>query len=268
MRHISWNCRGLGSALKEEALKDLVRIYKPEILLVQETKLEEASLLQAGKSFWKKGPGIANNSRGASGGIATFWDTTLYDLEAEERSMHWVFTKLTHKISGRTVSLFNLYVPVLHAEKKDCWNSLESYLNLKQPDNIIIAGDLNITLAANEKKGGTPVRDPAREWVEDIILGWDLIDIKPAKGKFTWTNKRIGPGHIAARLDRFLVQSSFLSFGLLASSKILPHCTSDHKPIMLDLTLDQDLGPIPFHFSHLWIQQEYFLQVVSDSWKT
>ena len=118
MQYISWNCKGLGSALKEEALKDLVQIYKPEILLIQETKLEEASLLQAAKSFWKKGPGTANNSRGASGGIATFWDTALYELDSEERTMHWVFTKLTHKISGRTVSLFNLYVPVLHAEKK------------------------------------------------------------------------------------------------------------------------------------------------------
>ena len=83
MRYISWNCKGLGSTLKEEAMKDLVRIHKPEILLVQETKMEETTILQAGKKFWKKGPGIGNNSRGASGGIATFWDSTLYDLEAE-----------------------------------------------------------------------------------------------------------------------------------------------------------------------------------------
>ena len=144
----------------------------------------------------------------------------------------------------------------------------ESFLNLQHLENIIVAGDLNVTVVANEKKGGSPVKDPAREWVEDIILGWDLIDIKPAKGKFTWTNKRIGPGHVAARHDRFLVQSSFLSLGLLASSKILPHCTSDHKPILLDLDLDQDLGPIPFRFSPLWIQHEDFLQVVVDSWKT
>ena len=136
-------------------------------------------------------------------------------------------------------------------KKKNCWNTLESFLNLHQLENIIVAGDLNVTLATNEKKGGTPVRDPSREWVEDLILGWDLIDIKPVKGTFTWTNKRSGLGHVAARLDRFLVHSSFLSLGLLASSKILPHCTSDHKPIFLELALDQDLGPIPFRFSLL-----------------
>ena len=110
-----------------------------------------------------------------------------------------------------------------------------------------------------------PVRDPSREWVEDIILGWDLIEIKPVKGKFTWTNRRIGPSHVAARLDRFLVHSSFLSLGLLASSKILSHCTSDHKPILLEFSLDQALGLIPFQFSPLWIQHEDFLQVVSNS---
>ena len=99
--------------------------------------------------------------------------------------MHWVFTKLNHKQSGRKVSLFNLYVPVLHAEKKECWNSLEFFLQLHNRENIIVAGDLNVTLAANEKKGGNPVRDPSREWVEDFISDWDLLDIKPVNGMFT-----------------------------------------------------------------------------------
>ena len=63
-------------------MRDLVRINKPEILLVQETKMEDDSTLHAGNTFWKKGPRISNNSRGALGGIATFWDSTLYDLEA------------------------------------------------------------------------------------------------------------------------------------------------------------------------------------------
>eukprot|EP00253_Pinus_taeda_P008795 PITA_08795 len=132
--------------------------------------------------------------------------------------------------------------------------------------NIIIAGDLNVTLAAEEKKGGSPVRDPAREWVEDIMISWDLEDIKPSAGKYTWSNKRLGPNHIPARLDRFLVQTSFLTSGLMASSKILPNCSSDHKPISLELSKDGFLGPIPFRFSPLWTQQEGFHEVVSEVW--
>lgn len=101
--------------------------------------------------------------------------------------------------------MFNIYALVLPSEKKLCWDSLLSYLSLNNPENIIIAGDMNVTLAVNEKKGGSLVRDPAREWVEDLMLGWELEDIKPSSGKFTWSNKRVGPNHIAARLDRFLV---------------------------------------------------------------
>ena len=67
--------------------------------------------------------------------------------------------------------------------------------------HVIIVGDLNVTLSQDEKRGGSLVRDPIRETVDEIILECDLMDVKPSTGKYTWNNKRIGPGHIAARLD-------------------------------------------------------------------
>ena len=97
MQYISQNCRGLGNNLKEEALKDIVRLYSPEILLIQETKMEDFVLLQTSKAFWKKGQGKAVSARGASRGIATLWDNSKYDLETEESGTHWLFTKLLHK---------------------------------------------------------------------------------------------------------------------------------------------------------------------------
>eukprot|EP00253_Pinus_taeda_P011701 PITA_11701 len=161
MKIISWNCRGMGSKIKEEAIRNLIRIEAPDILLLQETKMEEPEFLQ---------------------------------------------------------------------------------------------------------RGGSIVRYPAREWVEDLLQDWDLLDIKPVSGMFTWSNKRIGPGHIATRLDRFLVHSSFLLLDLDASMHILPCSTSDHKPIKLTLRDHVDLGPIPFKFSPLWIKEPNFLQVVKESW--
>ena len=172
--------------------------------------------------------------------------------------------KLLHHKSRHQVSLFNIYALVLLWEKKDCWESLNSFLSTNPHENLVLAGDMNVTLALSEKKGGSPVRDPAREWVEDIMLDWDLEDIKPSKGKFTWTNKRVGPGHIAARLDRFLVHS-FLTLGLFTTSEILQACTSDHKPISLILSPRENLGPIPFRFSPLWVSMDGFYELVSKS---
>jgi ribonuclease HI/exonuclease III len=266
MQIVSWNCRGLGSKTKEEALRDLTRLTRPEVLLIQETKLEKEDFLRASIKFWKKGPARAVSARGASGGIATLWDDSKLDFIEEETSTHWIYTKLLHKRSGLLVSLFNLYVPVAITEKKDCWDSLALFLNHNSSVNIIVAGDLNVTLSPSEKKGGSIVRDPAREWVEDLISDWELEDISPSNGRFTWSNRRLGPGHIAARLDRFLVQSSFLSLGLIASSKVLPHSTSDHKPVSLALLPSSSLGPLPFKFSPLWALQDSFYSIVQRSW--
>ena len=51
---------------------------------------------------------------------------------------------------------------------------------MHNPKNVIIAGDLNITLFVEKKKGGSLVRELSQERVEDLILDWDLEDIKPA----------------------------------------------------------------------------------------
>ena len=60
---------------------------------------------------------------------------------------------------------------------------------------------------------------------------WDLLDTKPSSGKYSWSNKRVGPEHIVARLDGFFIQSSFLLLGLEPRMHILASSVSDHKPI-------------------------------------
>lgn len=97
-----------------------------------------------------------------------------------------------HNPSKLSFSLFNLYVPVLYSEKRDCWTSLIAFLEQHSPKNIILAGDLNIVLKHKEKRGGTHSRDPFLPMVEGLIQDWDLTDLIPVKGLHTWTNNRWG----------------------------------------------------------------------------
>ena len=46
--------------------------------------------------------------------------------------------------------------------------------------------------------------------MEDLMTDMDLLDIPLRNKKYTWSNIRVRIGHIVARLDRFLVSSSFL----------------------------------------------------------
>ena len=51
---VSWNCKGLGNPLKVEAVKDLIKRASLDILLLQETKIEEENILSLSKTNWKK----------------------------------------------------------------------------------------------------------------------------------------------------------------------------------------------------------------------
>jgi hypothetical protein len=75
---------------------------------------------------------------------------------------------------------------------------------------FIFAGDFNTTLHNCEKRGGSIVREATRENMEDLLTIFDLFEIKLALGHFTWSNKRHRPGHIAVKLDTFLISITIL----------------------------------------------------------
>ena len=86
------------------------------------------------------------SARGSSGGLATLWTEELFSLENSFAMQHWIFTELRHIPSKICLAIFNLYVLVKFQEKRECWNSLEDFLDANTLSNIIVAGDLNITL--------------------------------------------------------------------------------------------------------------------------
>jgi len=92
------------------------------------------------------------------------------------------------------------------------------------------------------------------------------LDIKPKKGRYTWSNKISGDNHIAARLDKFLVQSSLLLERKIVGSRMLANLASDHKPILLSFEDEVNLGSIPFRFNPLWVEKHGFKETVEKAW--
>ena len=148
MNCVSWNCRGFGNSTKSEAVNDLIRMASPNVLMLQETKIDEESLLSISSKSWKLNVGKAVSSRGTAGGIATLWNISDFILENSLKSQHWIFTQLCHIPSKKVYCLFNLYVPINLQEKRECWNSLPPFLDANSFSNLIIVEDLNLILNA------------------------------------------------------------------------------------------------------------------------
>ena len=81
-------------------MKDLIRISSPDILLIQETKMEEDYFLQLAPLFWKFSEGLVVSARGASGGLGTLWRKDAFDLIQTVSNTHWILSVLLHKYSG------------------------------------------------------------------------------------------------------------------------------------------------------------------------
>jgi exonuclease III len=172
-------------------------------------------------------------------------ESNIFSLHSWQSTMHWIKTSLLHLPTGKILTVINVYMPTIYQEKIDCWSSLQNLQDSLELKDLIIVGDLNTTLHPKEKKGGSRVWDPTREHLEDLISSFHLLDINPSNGRYTWSNRRIGPRHITARLDRFLLSSSFLDEAFLPSSCILPWTGSDHRPITLNLSPLIILAPSP-----------------------
>ena len=120
MQVTSWNCRGLGNPTKAEVVKYLMKMVPSEILLLQETKIEEEALLLLSKSKWDLTTGKAVSTRCSSGGLATLWSDEKFQLNRWFVTQHWIFIDLYHFSSKISLALFNLYVPVNYSEKIGC----------------------------------------------------------------------------------------------------------------------------------------------------
>jgi hypothetical protein len=107
-----------------------------------------------------------------------------------------------------------------------------------------------------------------REKMEDLISEWDLMDVKPIKVKYTWSNKRSGPIFIASCLDHFLIHINVFLLPFSISSQILPYVVSYHRPISYYFDSPINLGTIPFRFNPLWLHNNEVFSLVKQVWAT
>ncbi|KAK8501623.1 hypothetical protein V6N12_034023 [Hibiscus sabdariffa] len=80
MRFVIWNVRGLGTDLKLNAVKKLVREQQVQVLLLQETKKTAISEDEVRKLWVDEFHFRVGNAVGRSGGLLTLWDKNCFRL--------------------------------------------------------------------------------------------------------------------------------------------------------------------------------------------
>ena len=262
LRIISWNVKGLNDREKRSRVHNSLRMWKGDVVCLQETKMETISTGVV-RSIWGS-PFVGwdfQAAEGASGGMLLMWDKRVMEqldvakgeftlsckFKCVEDECEWMFS--------------GVYGPNRDSDRKLLWEELSgigSWWSLPW----CIGGDFNVVRFPNERGAGGSISSAMWDF-SDFISDQGLLDLSLVGGRFTWSSNQDNPS--MSRLDRFLVSPEWDIQFPIAVRSLLPRTLSDHFPILLDCGRNRG-GKSPFRFENIWLRSEGFVERVKQWW--
>src|SRR3954471_18086571 len=266
MRIATWNVNSLKARL--EKVQWWLKRAKPDVLLLQETKLTDADAPHA--AFRERGYDLAHHGQGRWNGVAIASRIGVTDVvtnfgepvrastsEADDDEPLSEARMIAATCAG--VRVVSLYAPngrsvdsIFYRAKLAWFDRLARWLEQacvpSQP--LVLGGDFNVAPTDGDVwdpaacHGGTHVSPPEREAFAQLSL-WGLTDAyrihHPEPGRYSWWDYRAGAFHrnLGMRIDHLLVTRPVAERTVWAEidrearkGKPVP---SDHAPVVIDL---------------------------------
>lgn len=189
---LCWNVRGLNSSTKQLALSNAINSSGCSIICLQETKMPSFDLALV-KSLcprcFDKFAFIPSD--GASGGIVTIWNSSVFDGALTITESFALGVTFTSKTSAHTWTLLNIYGPC-RGEDRIRFTKWLFELDIPNSQDWLLLGDFNYFRSPdNRNKPGGSTNDMFT--FNDFIREQHLIEI-PVKGHcYTWSNMQQDP---------------------------------------------------------------------------
>jgi hypothetical protein len=163
--------------------------------------------------------------------------------------------------------VLNVYSSCDPSGKRRLWEALLSAKNYFGMGAWCLAGDFNVVLQRDERKGvNTSLGNSARaEMIEfaGFVRDMEVIDLPVLCRKYTWFHAN---GLTMSRTNRVMVTDDWLVLWANPSLWVLPRTVSDHCPLVLKYN-GVDWGPKPFWSNNHWLLQSEFKGLVEDFWR-
>ncbi|XP_073355017.1 uncharacterized protein [Aegilops tauschii subsp. strangulata] len=200
-------------------------------------------------------------SMGASGGIITIWNSSLFVGTLWFTDSFAVGVSFVSTQSNEAWNLVNVYGPC----SGERWADFSSWLfdlNIPSNENWLLLGDFNfIRSTANRNKPGGDAADMLL--FNEIIHAQSLMEL-PVKGRsYTWSNMQDDP--LLEQLDWFFSSSNWTT--VFPNTMVLPlgKPVSDHIPCVVTIESKIPKSKL-FRFENYWVNHEGFSDIVQRSW--
>ncbi|XXG42120.1 hypothetical protein AAC387_Pa01g2463 [Persea americana] len=127
MKAISWNVQGLGNSVKWAVLKEVIRTFKADLLLLQQTKLSSMSQSII-RDLWgnSKCLLVSLDAVGTSRGILLCWNSRLYIMKDHFIGTFSVSVVLEDRANGSSWTASSVYDPTYYRLRGSFWSELDS----------------------------------------------------------------------------------------------------------------------------------------------
>ncbi|XP_028070654.1 uncharacterized protein LOC114273089 [Camellia sinensis] len=159
-----------------------------------------------------------------------------------------------------------VYAENKHEVRKEFFEYMVTISQAQSNTPLVILGDFNAIRFPYEKSGGSVSWSKDKEEFNSRILQAELVDLSYGGCQFTWANKRTSGDYIASKIDRVLVNETWLDAFPASFATFLPSGISDHSAVVIYISDKVTSFKKPFKYFDFWADHEDFCSVVSTIW--
>lgn len=127
----------------------------------------------------------------------------------------------------------------------------------------VTLGDFHSILYSIDRINGQEVE--TRDFLEYVTTN-NIKELHSSGWYYSWSNKGLGVGRVKSRIDRALGNNAWMGKYSDIHAKYMNPALSDHCPVILNCTVEEDKGGRPFRFLNYMADHNNFDSVVGACW--
>ena len=128
-------------------------------------------------------------------------------------------------------------------------------------------GGFNAIRSPREKSGGTTQWPPHMDKFNNCLYSCVLDDLRFSGCYYTWNNRQDAPNHISSKIDRVLVNESWMRTFPYSNAFFPTPRLSDHSPVFVSLAPSPKPSPKPFRFFDFLADHPMFIPTIQGVWR-
>ncbi|XP_074288041.1 uncharacterized protein LOC141613199 [Silene latifolia] len=225
---------------------------------IVETRVRNKNAFSLQRKKFKQFFILDNYSSHLNGRIWVIWKDSSLNVQVQNKNSQWIHLSISqgaHVLEITFVYGFNHL-----AQRLPLWDFLVS--NAGCSSLWLVLGDVNCVRTVEERISSDPPNVVAMNEFNEAIASAGLDEIRTQGCCFTWTNKQDHEERKWVRLDRALVNSSWLLAFSDSYAEALTAGISDHSPLVISLEANAPARNYFFKYLNCWGQDKQFKSLV------